>query len=194
VKRLLAIALVSTVPLLVLGCGGDTPTKPRGGDRLFVFPDRSTPNNTILRMEIAFSARDSVVTASVYSDNYEGSSDDFTDPTAVHLTFTKADEVRVVAELARSTSIVQSNVDLGISSGWFHTHYVTDPAGWVSIQVPAFSIYVNDAARGEYATSSPSPGVTQIFEFTLEPTTPDPSSPTDTTWTIVRWVESRSHI
>ena len=191
-KRHLALALILTAPLLLQGCG-------EGGHKLidppaFVYPDQSTPKNTLLRMAAAVERRDSVVTASVYADGYEGSSSDLTDPNSTTLQFFKSDEVRAVGEMARSNSIHLIEMDLGVTAGWLQYHNVSDPVGWVTIQIPNFQIYVNDTVEGEYRTSSPTQGETHVFEFTLKPTTPDPTSPTDTTWTIIQWVESRASL
>src|SRR6202008_3783079 len=119
---------------------------------------------------------------SVYDDSYEGSSTDLTDPSSVAFTFTKADEVRIVGALALSTSILRTQINLGLAGGWIHTHYASDPPGWIAVQVPAYSIHINDLANGEYEVRSPGIGRMQTLEFTLQPTSPDPTSPTDTTW------------
>lgn len=186
--RLVVIALVLAAPLVVLGCGKDGPIEPEPA-KPFVYSDRSTPDNTLFRMTQAVSRRDSVVTASVYADDYQGSSTDMTDPNPTTLQFNKTDEVRAVAGMASSSTITAIVMDLFPNTTWFHTHYVADPVGWITIQVPYYTIYVNDIVAGEYETRSPASGRTSVFEFTLKPTTPDATSPTDTTWTIVRWKE-----
>ena len=179
--------------MVLLGCGSST------GRRIidppvFVYPDQSTPKHTVLRMAAAVVRRDSVMTDSVYADDYEGTSIDLRDPSPETLTFTKADEIGAVGAMARSSSIISVVMDLGLPAGWNEIHYASDPPGWIAVQIPAYSIYVNDTVQGEYQTQSPAPGETILFELTLKPITPAPSSPTDTTWTIVRWVESRDHL
>jgi hypothetical protein len=187
------MALVLTAPLLLSGCGDDGPGK-LIDPPIVVAPDRSTPKNTLLRMNFAVEHRDSVITESVYADDYQGSSIDLTDPIAATLQFTRSDEVRAVGAMATSSSIIQISMDLYSPTGWFQSHDAADPPGWVTIQIPSFNIYINDLNGGEYLARAPSNGVTQVFEYTLKPTTPDSSSPTDTTWTIVRWTESRASL
>ena len=181
----LGIVLVLAATFVVMGCGKD-PVKPEPA-KPFVYPDRSTPDNTLRRMTFAFANRDTGVTASVYADDYEGTSTDMVySPTT--LTFTRADEVKVVEAMAGS-SITTIGCDFYSPATWVHTHYSADPVGWVTIQVPDYNIYLYDSVRGEFQTRSPSSGMIHFFEFTLKPTTPDATSPTDTTWTIVRWKE-----
>jgi len=145
-------------------------------------------------MSMAVGNRDSVVTASVYADEYQGSSIDMTDPNAVTLQFTKGDEVRVVGAMAMSSSITFVKMDLYVQASWLQTHDAGDPPGWATIQIPSYRIQINDLIEGDYLVQAPSSGISQIFEYTLKPTTPDSSSPTDTTWTIVRWTESRAQL
>ena len=180
------------MPLVLLGCGkDDVVTKPILPTPI-VYPVRSTPENALLYMMMAFENRDSVRTDSVYAEDYVGTSLDLVDPNPETLTFTKSDEVHIVGTLARSSSIVATHV-LSIQSSWFRTNYASNPPGWATIQIPIFAVYVNDVVNGEYQMRIPLSGESWIFEFTLEPTIPDPSSPTDTTWQIVRWVESRTN-
>jgi len=192
VKARLATVLAVAAPLIFLGCGKDDgPIKPPTPQPI-VYPDQSTPKNTVLRMSMAVANRDSVVTASVYADDYEGSSNDLDGPIPEAFTFTKADEIRVIGAMALSNSIVSVDMDLGHPATWFQHHFVSDPPDWVTIEVPGYRIYVNDVDLGEFGMQSPSAGETRIFEFRLRPTTPDSTSPTDTTWTIVRWTEIRN--
>lgn len=179
--------------MILLGCGKDAPTKPPS-QTPFVYPTRSTPENALLYMAAAFERRDSVRTDSVYADEYEGSSVDMTDPIPLVFHFPESDEVRIVSKMSQSSSISFIRVDFGSTNTWLRSHTVADPPEWVTLQIPSFIIEVHDAIEGEFRTSAPSPGVTQVFEFTLKPTTPDSTSPTDTTWVIVRWVESRSQL
>jgi hypothetical protein len=190
VKRHFALALILTAPLLLQGCGGDGPTKPKPPSGPS-YPARSTPKNAVLYMSIAYANRDSVRTDSVYAGEYTGSSTDMTDPGSETLSFTKSDEVRHVGAMALSSDITDVVMDLNPPATWPQSHYVSDPSDWVTIQIPYFKIEVREASDNGFTATSLSPYATWVFEFTLKPTTPDPSSPTDTTWTIVRWAESR---
>jgi len=193
VKRHLALALILTAPLLLQGCGSDTPTKPKPTPGP-TYPVRSTPKSAVLYMSIAYANRDSVRTDSVYAGEYTGSSTDMTDPGSETLSFTKSDEVRHVGAMALSSDITYVVMDLNPPATWLEVPYVTDPADWVTIQIPSFRIEVLDVHGNGFLTQAPSNGETHLFEFTLKPTTPDPSSPTDTTWSVVRWTEFRSQL
>lgn len=190
-KRPLAIALILALAalLLLVGCGKKNPVKVEP-EKPYVYPDQSTPEKTLLRMAAAFARRDSVMTDSVYADNYEGTSTDMV-PIPTTYTFTKLDEISVVAALARSSAITFVNVDFKPPATWFKTHYVSDPPELITIQIPSFQVDVYGGFDG-FTARSPAAGETWIFEFTLRGT-PDVSSPTDTTWTIVKWVEVRDH-
>lgn len=189
----LAIVLVLAAPLLFLGCGGDTPTKPKTSQYI-LYPIRSTPKNAVLYMAVAFANRDTVRTDSVYADDYEGASTDLTDLSPTTFVFFKSDEIRALGNMARSNSITLVQMDLGSPAGWLQVHNLADPPDWTTIQVPSFHIYVNDTVEGELSVRAPASGQINVFEFTLRPTTPDPTSPTDTTWAIVRWRESRAQL
>lgn len=177
--------------MILLGCGKERIIGPELPPAPFVYPDRSTPEHALLYMAAAFERRDSVRTDSVYADDYEGTSVDMTEPFPATFTFHKSDEVGIVGEMALSNSIIYIRVDFGPQNTWSRVQYASDPPEWVTLQIPHFIIDVNDAVLGEFRTSAPSPGVSQIFEFSLRPTFPNGPSGTPV-WEIVRWVESRS--
>jgi hypothetical protein len=168
--------------------GKDPPIKPP-----VVYPKRDTPKNAVLFMTVAWGARDSAQIAAVYADDYQGSSNDLSDPSAQNLSFVKSDEVRAVGAMALSQNIVTATMDFGIQGGWFEEHYVSDPPDWRYVQIPSFSIYVKDLVLGEYSAKSPRNGETWIFEFTLRPTYPNGPSG-EPVWEIVKWVESRAKL
>jgi len=156
------------------------------------FPPRDTPKNAVLYLTRAWSARDSVRIDSVYADEYTGTSNDATDPTAQNLTFVKSDEVRAVGALALSRTLTSAiTMDFGLESGWFETQYVSDPPDWRVVQIPSFSITLNDSEKGEFSAKSPRPKETIIFEFALKPTYPNGPSGGQV-WEIVRWTETRT--
>lgn len=84
-------------------------------------------------MAAGFEMRDSVVTASVYDDAYQGSSTDNTDPGSATLTFSKADEVAVVTHMQESRSITLVDVDLSSPSTWVRSSYASDSLGWATL-------------------------------------------------------------
>jgi hypothetical protein len=182
------MALILSAPLFLEGCGKDIPSKPRAPGP-FIYPDQSTIEHTLLRMAAAFARRDSATTESVYADDYEGTSTDLTDPFSSTFTFVKSDERRAVAEMAMSSDITFVEFNLYSQNSWLRTHYGTDPPEWVTLQIPFFTIEVRTSSGG-YKVQSPNVVDSHQFEFTFRPTTPAPS-PTDTIWSIVRWVERR---
>ena len=157
------------------------------------YPKRDTPKNAILYLTLAWENRDSVRIDSVYADNYVGTSSDLTDPNDVPLTFAKSDEVRLVSNMAKSQSIVKVDMDFGLQAGWSEGNYVSDPPDWYYVLIPSFTIYVNDSVEGEKQATSPAPKTIWRFEFTVRPD-PDLSSPADTVWQVVRWVEDRAKL
>jgi hypothetical protein len=62
-----------------------------------------------------------------------------------------------------------------------------DPPGWATIQNPLGAVEVNDGPNTFRVDPS---GITMQFKFA--PAAPDSTSPTDTTWKIVRWLEVRN--
>ena len=60
---------------------------------------------------------------------------------------------------------------------------------WAVIQIPggSFKVEIFDA----YNTYTAS-GQLEFNQFTFQPTAPDTTSPTDTTWQIIRWTEART--
>lgn len=168
--------------------GKKPPTKPP-----VVYPKRDTPKNAVYFLTIAWGARDSAQIDTVYADDYQGTSNDLTDDTAQNLSFVKSDEIRAVGAMALSQNIISATMDFGLQSGWIEDHYVSDPPDWRYVQIPSFTIYVNDPTIGEYSAKSPRNGETWIFEFTLRPTYPNGPSG-QAVWEIVKWVESRAKL
>ena len=183
------MALILAAPLFLQGCDKKIvdPPLPQPG---IAYPSRSTPKNAILYLTTAFAKRDSVRTDSIYADDYLGSSTDMTDPGSVTLTFTKGDEVRIVGRLALNQQITFVEMDFKSPDSWNETHYLNDPAEWVTVQIPHFKITVLAGSGNGIVANSDASGETWIFEFTVKPTT----GPSGTTYQIVRWVESRSQL
>src|SRR6267378_6246535 len=87
------------------GCGNkDNPVKPNPPGLTYAI--RSTPQNVLADLELAYSHRDSTETKALYDSSYVGTSEDLNDPPETRpLFFTYADEARHVAVLARTSAI-----------------------------------------------------------------------------------------
>ena len=178
------IALWLTL-LFIAGCGdGKNPTRPIVPVP-FQYPAPNSPQNAVLIYKYAWERKDTVQTQSILNDVYIGKSTDLTDVIPIMLAFSKSDEVRIVANMARDSTLYYVSVDLGPSSSWIRLRYESDPLGWASIQIPHASVTIQQGVE-IYTADAPS-----YMEFTLKPTPPTAGSGYDTTWTIVRWTETR---
>jgi hypothetical protein len=100
----------------------------------------------------------------------------------VALSFSKADEMRHVASLAARTTIAHISINLNpVIRRYTDT---ADPAGWASLQNPLRTVEIEDAGTTYDVYLS-----YETLTYKFIPTTPDSTSPTDTTWKIVRWSE-----
>lgn len=151
----------------------------------FQYPDLSTPQNVILNLRYSWERKDSVRTKEIYDDSYQGES---TDNDLVRYVYTKGDEVTTVGGLAKDQNVQRVTFSLSPVNTWIRFSYSSDPAGWAVIQLQGYSIQVDDAVHGTLIASEV-PG--SSFEFKFVPTL-DSSSPTDTTWKIVHWKETRT--
>src|SRR5262245_10957851 len=105
----LLLALVA-----MYGCSGDDeggpPLKPKPTPTV----ELASPMITLGMLQHAYETRDSVETARVYDESYAGTSTDLNDPPGSQtVTFTRADEIRHVGALRKSTSITSVTCDLG---------------------------------------------------------------------------------
>ena len=171
------VAVVSLIA--VAGCGKDKVTGPGGpAGPQYLVP--STPNDVLFNMQRAYAARDSTEYKGLFDDAYLGNSMDPSDGT--NLNFTKTDEAQHIAALARRGTITIASIVYPPSIVRFTD--LTDPPGWATIQMSqGFSVQIDDIPSSYYIRS----GTTQEFKFA--PTSPDSTSPTDTTWKIIRWRE-----
>ena len=188
--RILTRAAIAPLAVAILGlalggCGGDddNPMKPQPGP---AYPERSTPQNVLTALEIAYAARDSTMYQALHDSTYTGTSIDLNDPgNDIHLTF--SDEVAHIRQLARTAGL-SAFVDLGPSSSW--TRLASDDVShpeWSLIQISGanYRVEITDGlttlgATGEAGT---------FLEFAFTPSL-DSASPTDTLWRIVRWRET----
>ncbi|HTM00050.1 MAG TPA: hypothetical protein VL503_02855 [Candidatus Omnitrophota bacterium] len=168
------------------GCG-KWPDRHHGGCDIcpqpFQYPAFDTPQHAILNLKYAWERRDSVRTRLVYDDAYQGTSTDSDHST---LTFTKDQEVGVVWSMGKDQNIVSIHFTTPPETTWVRQHYASDPDGWAAIQIPGVTVQVDDAVQGTLIASGMA-----LFQFKLVPTL-DSSSPTDTTWKVIRWTEVKN--
>lgn len=160
----------------------DTKTPPVNPPAVYVLP--SYPADALQNLVTAYVNRDSVRCIAVYADDYLGSSKDLTDPNSPpELVFHKQDELNHVGALYHASSITEVIFNIGSPGTW--TRLTSDDANhpdWAVIQVVSHDVEVTDGAT-RYEAKGTNP-----FIFKFKPTL-DSSMPSDTMWTVVRWVE-----
>lgn len=154
------------------------------------YPVLSTPQNVLAALQLAYIFRDSVEYKALHDSSYAGTSTDQTAPPGTPLQFTFADEVAHIVALARSNTVSRVRLSLGSPAAW--TRLPSDDMAhpdWAMIQIPGanFDVEVTDGANTFSAG-----GAMEFLQFKFQPATPDSTSPTDTTWKIIRWTEVRS--
>jgi len=169
---------------VVAGCGDDHVTRPNIPTPS-PYPVLLNPYAVLDALRIAYQNKDTLEMKVLYHDQYDGTSIDNTDAVPTLLHFTKADEVAHVVALARSTAIGSITVFAAPNSQRYDDS--ADPVGWATIDNPYMTIEISDA------TATHLVDVAHIaMKFKFIPTTPAPSSSTDTTWKIIRWTEVRN--
>jgi hypothetical protein len=142
----------------------------------------TSPERVLEDLKLSYEARDSVEFKLLYDINYIGTSVD--QVTQEQLTFDRDKEYAHIAALAKASTI--TTVIFQYSPSVVRYTDASDPPGWATIQMPPSSVVleINDNPNSYFIVSS-----NEQFEFKFIPTTPDSTSPTDTTWKIVRWTE-----
>jgi len=143
-------------------------------------------------LEYAYSHRDTVETKALYDPSYVGTSEDLSDPPGTPpISLTYSDEVAHVDRLASKPTISSAYLSLGPPTSWTRLES-DDPShpAWAVIQIAGTSLTVRITELPD--NISEARGSSLFFEFMFKPSTPEPTSPTDTLWTIVRWRESRA--
>jgi len=176
----MVLCLLACASLWLVGCGSKKSTLV-GPEPTASYPPLTTPENTLAAMIRAYAARDTVELALVYDDAYQGWSYDQDDWLNV-LSFSKADEIRHVAALAHASTVTR--VSIGLNPVLRRYTDLADAPGWASLQNPIREVEVEDGSTTydvylSYETTT----------YKFAPTTPDSTSPTDTTWKIVSWTE-----
>lgn len=173
----LAVLALLLCALPLSGCGKKRhlvdPIPPR-------YPVLSSPANVLVALAKAYASLDSAEYKSLFDDGYQGSSINQKDPSPQLVTFTKADEARHIAALAKSTTVTSIQLQL---RNLVRSTDAGDPPGWALMQNPIFSLTIFDGPNSYDVAAS-----TETIEFRFIPTL-DSTSPTDTTWKIIRWTE-----
>lgn len=181
--------LVACLALAIGGCGDDDDDDgnplvpgPSGPD----YPVLSYPEAVLTALEMAYSARDSVMYKALHDSVYTGSSIDLNDMgSTIDLTF--ADEASHIAALA-STPGLTAYLDLGAPGTWDRLGS-DDPShpDWAVIQIvgSSYAVEIFDGANSVGAVGEAG----TFMEFAFKPTL-DTTSPSDTLWKIVRWKET----
>ncbi len=179
------VLVCASLSLLFSGCIF-SPHRGGGGGTLPppVYQVNQFPEVVLQNLAQAYAHRDSTEYKSLYDENYQGSSLDNSNPSPQLLTYTKADEAQHIAGLAKNATI--TSVDLQLKPELVRLTDAGDPPGWALIQNPIFSLTIFDSPTTWQITVEK-----ETNEFHFIPKTPDSSSPTDTTWKIVKWLEIR---
>jgi hypothetical protein len=149
-----------------------------------VYPALSDPYNVMAAYKTAYEHRDSVEIKALYDDGYIGQLTDNANPSN-NATFNKSNEVQSVAAMARSHTIV--SVQLTLPPALTRYTDLADPPGWATINLPPTSVTLQiDDTPDSYQINP----ANETFVFKFVPTTPVSTSPTDTTWKIIRWTET----
>ena len=175
-------AFIVAVAMLVAmaGCGKDKKiTGPIPGPGYAV---PSTPFDVLHNLSLAYSSRDSSKYKAAFDNAYLGTSFDNSGGTID--TFYRFNEAQHISALARSNSI--TNVTLQFPPSMVRFSDAADPPGWATVQFgpgSGFNVEIDDSPSGYFLSRN----VSEEFKFV--PTAPDSTSPTDTTWKIIRWTE-----
>lgn len=180
----LMIAAVA-LPALMAGCGDDNTVRPQlpNPDHPLTYVVSSTPFHVLYNLQLAYTNRDSTEYGSLFDDAYAGTTIDDSDPASPY-TFSKLAERGHVSALARTTSI--TSIYLTFPPVLTRETDLGDPPGWATIHMTGVRLEINDSPASLQVDQSES------MDFKFSPTTPDSTSPTDTTWKIVRWTEFKA--
>ena len=175
----------------IAGCSDDDESQPPFSPKPAPV-ELASPEITLGMLQHAYEARDSVETARVYDESYAGTSTDLNDPPGSQTTnFTRADEIRHVGALRKSTSITSVTCDLGPPASWVRlpSDDVSHPE-WALIHIAGgfVRIEIDDGASIVQAG-----GASDQMSFYFTPK-PDTTSQTDTLWTVIRWDETRAGV
>ena len=176
-SRLLLVLAIAVCVAVVAGCGKKDkivgpPATPR-------YPALTSPELVLVALRTAYTGKDSTEYKLLFDQDYLGTSVALRTQSPID-TLTFADEAQHIAALARSTTAI---VELQLTPAMIRGADPGDPPGWALIQNPIYSLTLYDGPN-VYGVGVGS----ETIEFRFIPT-PDSTSPTDTTWKIIRWSE-----
>ena len=170
--------------MLALGGCIFSPAKGKGKIDPPIYEANRFPESVLRNLVKAYTNKDSTEYKSLFDESYEGTSIDQLDPTPQLLNLRKADEAQHISGLARST-VSSITIQLRANFGQFHD--AGDPVGWATIQDPFITFRIYDL-QDVWVIVPPVEGTNRAtFKFI-----PSATSPSDTTWKIVRFIETRS--
>lgn len=182
-----ARTVLALVLLLAIGpsCGKDkkNPVAPGPSPGPTVL---GTPQAVLTRLRTSYENRDTLAYVSCFEADYQGASYDTSDTPGFQLgAFTLADEVAHIRALALNPNVTSVSLVLALPGSWTRTT-VAGPGSETWAQITIYNPWVQ-IVEGQYVSEI---APNETFEFQFRPTTPAPTSPTDTLWGIVRWTEA----
>lgn len=144
------------------------------------YPPRDTPKRAVEFLRVAWERRDSTKADTVYTDDYQGSSIDQTDPSPSALSFAKSDEVRAIGGLQLDSKITAVRMDFKDSTAWRTESFPSDPPDWVVVTVSKPEIGVQRSDANDLKVTG-----SQEFQFKTKPVT----VAGQTLWQIIHWEE-----
>lgn len=161
----------------LVGCGKD-PVRPKI-EAPFQYPALDTPEHVLMNVKYAWERRDSTRTGELYDHDYVGTAPN---PygTPPFLSFNRADEVHIVANLHNDSAVTVTAMELRAESTWVQLHNGSDPPDYRTIQL------LKGVSLDVMTTSTIYEASTSLIEYTFKPYV----TGADTTWKIIRWIES----
>ncbi len=131
----------------------------------------------------AYGDRDTTNYKACYDETYQGTSYSGFVSAPGPGSYTKDDEAAHIRFLQRSTSIIRVTMDLPNYQGVAMDTLAGDPPGWVTMSLYNPKVQIDDTSGSTAIVTG------ETFQYKFVRKTPDNTSPTDTSWTIVRWAE-----
>jgi len=179
------VVVCAGLVLLLSGCifsptkgpGGGGPEPPK-----YEIP--AYPHIVLQNLKTAYTAKDSSAYKACFDERpglYVGTTQDAVHQTPVDTLYFR-DEAEHIANLARSTTAIADLVLVPLLD--LERRADSEDPSWALIQNPIQSLRIDDGLKSYVVTPS-----NETIEFHFIPKTPDSTSPTDTTWKIIKWTE-----